>query len=73
MGNVNSVTPEIGKVFSELKVNKGEVVIPANSKVRLVFKTFCLDHGYSAPDAYVPTVFSYEKIDMPFFPRLRNT
>jgi hypothetical protein len=65
--DIGNLTKKMEDAFSELKVDKTEIVIPANSEVHLAFKSFCLDHSLSAPDSYVPMVFSYEKIDMPLF------
>lgn len=56
--------PESGKIFKS-KLTEGE--IPPNSKVRLVFKTVCLDEGKLAPDVNEPYVFSYEMLDMPMY------
>lgn len=67
LGEVKTVPLEVGEAFSELKVNKGKIIVPGNSKVRLVFKTFCLDSDYGVPGSDVPIIFSYEKIDMPLF------
>jgi len=52
------------------KAKRTEGTIPPNSKVRLQFRSYCLDAGYPAPDHNDPFIFSYEMIDMPLFLKL---
>ncbi|MDP2750577.1 MAG: hypothetical protein Q8O89_07130 [Nanoarchaeota archaeon] len=64
-----SELPEANDIF---KIKRSEGVIPPNSKVRLQFKSFCLDEGYPAPDVNEPFIFSYEMLDVPLFLKLMN-
>ncbi|MDO9027439.1 MAG: hypothetical protein Q7U68_01050, partial [Candidatus Roizmanbacteria bacterium] len=52
------------------KAKRTEGTIPPNSKVRLQFRSYCLDEGYPAPDHNEPFIFSYEMLDMPLFLKL---
>ncbi len=58
------------KVLSELKAEKTKTTIPPNSKMRLPFETYCLNHDYSAPDAYWPIIPVYRKLDIPLAPEI---
>lgn len=57
-------------VISSLKEEKTSTIIPAYSKVRLPFSTYCLDSNYDVPDKNIPAIFYYDKIDMPLFTEL---
>jgi len=65
--SISDDTPEAKEILSMLEIEKTEVVIPPNSKVRLALDSFCLDSLYGVPDDDYPIVFSYEKLDMPLF------
>jgi len=56
--------PEKDRIFGD---DPTEGKIPPHSKVRLSFRTFCLEEGKPAPDASIPHIFLYEVLDIPMY------
>lgn len=60
-------TAEGVAIVSSLKAGETQVDIPPSSKINLSLKIFCMDSRYAYPEADWPTVFAYEKVDMPLY------